>query len=176
MTAPFTLALLVPAYNAAAFLPRLLESARNQVAEFDEVLVYDDCSSDDTQRVAEELGASVVSGEVNRGCTYGKSVLAERTACDWIHFHDADDVMLPNFVSTARKWMSQEDVDVVAFGCEERWEDTGDLIGTSVPDDAGLSKDPIGYTITQKINAISGLYRRRRFLEAGGFDLDPEVH
>ena len=101
---------------------------------------------------------------MNRGCTYGKSVLAERTACDWIsYFHDADEITLPNFVSTARKWMSRnEDVDVVAFGCEERWEDTGDLIGTSVPEDEGLSKDPIGYTITQKINAISGLYRRRR--------------
>lgn len=33
----------------------------------------------------------------------------------------------------------------------------------------------VGYTIKNKINAISGIYRRSAFLAAGGFDLDPDV-
>jgi len=37
-----SLALCVPAYNAAAFLQRLLESANAQTVPFDEVLVYDE--------------------------------------------------------------------------------------------------------------------------------------
>jgi hypothetical protein len=71
--------------------------------------------------------------------------------------------------------MSQENVDVVAFGCEERWEDTRELISVSSPDDSMLSSDPIGYMIRNKINAISGIYRRSAFLAVGGFDLDPDV-
>ena len=170
-----TLALLIPAYNAAAFLPRLLASAAQQTVPFDEMWVYDDCSTDDTAAVAEQLGAKVVRGSANRGCTFGKSVLVGHTACDWIHFHDADDLLLPEFVATAQSWMSHDAVDVVAFGCEERWEETGELIGVSSPDDKSLVLDAVGYNIRHKINAISGIYRRSTFVAAGGFDLDPDV-
>jgi hypothetical protein len=105
----------------------------------------------------------------------GKSILVERTECEWVHFHDADDLLLPNFIATAHRWMFQENVDVVAFGCEERWGDTRDLISISCPNDTMLASDPIGYTIRNKINAISGIYRRGAFLTAGGFDVDPAV-
>ena len=101
--------------------------------------------------------------------------MVERTRCEWVHFHDSDDLLLPNFISSARGWMSQENVDVVAFGCEERWEDTRQLISVSCPDDRFLTADPVGYTIQNKINAISGIYRRSVFLAAGGFDLDTDV-
>lgn len=170
-----TLALLIPAYNASAYLPRLLDSAARQTQPFDEIWVYDDCSTDDTADVAKKLGTNVIRGEINRGCSFGKSVLIERTSCDWVHFHDADDLLMPNFVEHAHQWMSEKDADVVCFGCEERWEDSRELISVSAPDDKGLLEDPIGYTIRYKINAISGLYRRSSFLSAGGFDLDPEV-
>jgi GT2 family glycosyltransferase len=175
MTTLPTIAMLIPAYNATAYLPRLLESEGQQSEPFDEIWVYDDCSQDDTAEVAERYGARVVQGDVNRGCTHGKSILVERTRCEWVHFHDCDDLLLPNFVATARAWMSHENVDVVAFGCEERWEDTRELISVSCPDDHLLAADPVGYTIRNKINAISGLYRRSAFLGAGGFDLDPDV-
>jgi glycosyltransferase involved in cell wall biosynthesis len=175
MTTLPTIAMLIPAYNAAAYLPRLLESAAQQSEPFDEIWVYDDCSRDDTAEMAERYGARVVRGDLNRGCTYGKSVLAERTRCEWIHFHDSDDLLLPNFIASALGWMCREGVDVVAFGCEERWEDTRELISVSRPDDRSLAADPIGYTIRNKINAISGIYRRSAFLAGGGFDLDPDV-
>ena len=51
-----SLSLLIPAYNAARFLPRLLASAHAQTDRFDEIWVYDDCSTDDTAAVAASLG------------------------------------------------------------------------------------------------------------------------
>jgi glycosyltransferase involved in cell wall biosynthesis len=176
MTERPRLALLIPAFNAAATLPRLFESAARQDEPFDETWVYDDCSTDDTIAVAERHGARIVRGDVNRGCTYAKSVLTERATSDWIHFHDADDLLLPNFIAASRKWLAIDDADAVVFGCEERWEETGDLVGVSVPDDSSLAADPIDYTIRVKVNAISGIYRRAAFLAAGAFDLDPLVH
>ena len=92
-----TLALCIPAYNAADHLPRLLESAQNQAKPFDEILVYDDCSTDNTAEVARSYGATVVSGDENRGCLYGRAQLAEYASTDWIHFHDADDDLLDGF-------------------------------------------------------------------------------
>src|SRR5690242_6343139 len=101
------LALLIPAYNAAQYLPRLLDSAARQTQSFDEIWVYDDCSTDNTAVVAERHGARVVRGDSNRGCSHGKNRLATETKCEWIHFHDADDELLPNFVVRARTWMTE---------------------------------------------------------------------
>ena len=175
MLANDRLALLIPAFNAAAFLPRLLESAHRQTVPFDQIWVYDDYSTDDTAVVAARLGARVVRGDVNRGCSFGKNALARTTDCGWVHFHDADDVLLPHFVLRAREWIARGGRDVVAFGCEERDAETGEVISVAIPDEAGLSRDPVTSTLRHKINAISGIYHRGAFLAAGGYDEDPLV-
>ncbi len=170
-----TLALLIPAYNAAGFLPRLLGSAAAQTRAFDEIWVYDDCSTDDTAGVATALGAKVFRGDVNRGCSFGKNALTKLTSCEWVHFHDADDELLPQFVERAHVWMKEDAHDVVVFGCVERSEGTGDYGEETRHVSASLSQDPVKYTICTKINSICGIYRRSVFMAAGGYDTDPEV-
>ena len=170
-----TLALLVPAYNAAKFLPRLFQSVAAQAQPFDEIWVYDDCSSDDTAAVAQQWGAKVVRGDVNRGTVYGKTSLVQMTGCDWVHFHDSDDELLPGFVERAHQWMAKDSFDIVVFGCDQRDEISGLIEHTAIHDAEKLAKDPVGYTISTKINSISSIYRRTAFIAAGGFDSDPEV-
>ncbi len=171
-----TLALCIPAYNAAAYLPRLLESALAQTRPFDEIWVYDDCSGDDTANIATRYGANVIQGEVNRGCSFGKNALAEQTQCDWIHFHDADDALEPHFVERAHQWMQLDaPPDVVLFGYAMYQHETGEPLGSNVFDDQALRENAIAYTIRTQINPFCGLYRRSRFLEAGGYDTDPAV-
>lgn len=171
-----SLALCIPAYNAASFLPRLLKSAVAQSIPFDEIWVYDDCSSDDTGEIAKEFGAKVVRGDVNQGCSYGKDILAKKTSCEWLHFHDADDELYPNFVEQARKWMTLDSpADVVLFNYEWRDNDTNQLLSIRSFDDKALVRDPIAYTIKEQINPFCGLYLRESYLKAGGYDTDPLV-
>jgi glycosyltransferase involved in cell wall biosynthesis len=171
-----SLALCIPAYNAAAHIQRLLESALAQTISFDEIWVYDDCSTDETGKIAVELGAKVIRGDINRGCSHGKNVLAEHTTCQWIHFHDADDALYPNFVEQAHKWMALENPpDIVLFDYEWRQDDTGELIGIRKFDDAQVRRDAIAYTIREQINPFCGLYRSSAYLQAGGYDTDPLV-
>lgn len=174
MTHP-TIAMLIPAYNAATYLPRLLESAARQTEQFDEIWVYDDCSEDNTTEIAKRYGARVVRGVANRGCSHGKNTLASLTTADWVHFHDADDELCPNFVELARRRMVDGRFDVVLFAYEERDGATGEVIGRGVFDAGDLSRDPRSYTIRNQINSICGLYRRQAFLQAGGYDEDPLV-
>ena len=170
-----TLALCIPAYNAGTHLPRLLDSARKQTCAFDEILVYDDCSSDDTAVVASQFDVLLVRGDINSGCAFGRNVLAEKTSCEWVHFHDADDALYPNFVEQARNWMEDESTDVVLFGFD--WVDdlTGKKLDTRHYDHEALTHDPIAFTLAEQIQSICGVYRRDRFLQAGGYDVDPEV-
>jgi glycosyltransferase involved in cell wall biosynthesis len=167
--------MLIPAYNAAGHLPRLLDSARQQTRPFDEIWVYDDCSIDDTAAVARRYGAHVVRGDVNRGCSRGKNRLAAETTCDWIHFHDADDELMPNFVERAHVWVADGRFDAVLFAYEERDDRTGKVMDYCRFDPACVSRDARAYTIRHQINPFCGLYRRESFLKAGGYDEDPLV-
>src|SRR5262245_32551717 len=168
------LALCIPGFNAGRHLPRLLSSARAQTSPFDEILVYDDGSTDDTAAVGEALGARVIRGGVNRGCSVGKNALAAAAPSDWVHFHDADDDLYPHFVEVAAKWMGGGgNHEVVMIAYEDRDERGGKLRERRF-DDWALRVDPIRETILEQHNNC-GIYRREAFLAAGGFDEDTRV-
>lgn len=170
-----TLSLLIPAYNAASFLPRLLSSARAQSEPFDEIWVYDDNSKDNTVEVAEQYGAKLLKGDVNRGCSAGKNALARRIQTEWIHFHDADDELLPNFVTLAKKWIADSRFDVILFNYEWREDGSGELISTRQFDPEDVARDARSFAIREQINPFCGLYRREAMLLVGGYDEDPAV-
>lgn len=171
-----TLALCIPAYQAANHLPRLLSSAQRQLISFDEVWVYDDASLDDTSKVARKFGAFVVRGLENIGCSAGKNELMLRTNCDWVHFHDSDDELLPNFTTLAHGWMKISDCpDVVLFDYEYRDNCTKRLISASDFNSHELEDDPLRYAILHQINPFCGLYRRSSLLKVGGYDVDPLI-
>jgi glycosyltransferase involved in cell wall biosynthesis len=171
-----TIALCIPAYNAAWCLPRLLTSAQKQHIPFDEILVYNDCSTDNTSEVARQYGATVLEGDINRGCSTGKNRLAEIAKSDWLHFHDADDDLLENFTELSHKNLSSnKDVDIYLY--DYLWVDaaSGETKWTRVFDEVELKGDPIKYAILSQINAICGLYKREKYISVGGYDLDKEI-
>ncbi len=165
-----SLALCIPAYNAAEFLPRLLDDAARQTTPFDEIWVHDDASSDGTGDLARRLGARVLRSDQNVGCSQGKHRLLEATACDLVHFHDADDGLKPDFVAANLAVMAPE-IDVLLSGFEYRDHQTGSLLADRVFDDEALTVDPVAYTISEPINAICGVYRRKSLLAVGGYKI-----
>lgn len=171
-----TLALCIPAYNAENYLQRLLTSAIQQQIPFDEILVYDDGSSDNSAEIAAQNGAKVISGGLNKGCSFGKNVMAKHTSCKWIHFHDADDDLLPNFSSKVHQWIADygNSYEVLLLNFKYVDAASGQLLGTADHNVKALQEDPLKYTIQTKIVNF-GVYHREAFLDAGGFDLDPDV-
>lgn len=170
-----SLALCIPAYQAAGHLPRLLISAREQLIPFSEIWVYDDASSDGTAEVAERHGARVLRGAKNVGCSAGKNALLHHAQSEWIHFHDSDDVLLANFTSLANEWITKkESPDVVIFDYEYRDNETHELIVRSDFQPNELEADPIRYTILNKIPNF-GIYRRDRLLSINGYSIDPAI-
>jgi glycosyltransferase involved in cell wall biosynthesis len=91
--------LLVPCYNAAAFLPRLWETVRAQMRPFDELLCYDDASTDNTVAVARALGATVICGERNAGPAFARNDLRGRDAfaVPCVHYKANGTVVHPAF-------------------------------------------------------------------------------
>ncbi|WP_121357025.1 glycosyltransferase family 2 protein [Flavisolibacter nicotianae] len=171
-----TLALCIPAYNASWCLPKLFSSVEKQSVPFDEVLVYDDCSSDDTVAVAKAHGATVVSGKVNKGCSFGKNQLAQHAKSEWLFFLDSDDELLPDFSTNVHKVIGANhlDADMIVLSYIYVDGSTDQVKDAPVLDEQLLRQNSFRFMVTQKF-FNSFVVRRNKFLSIGGFDTDPLV-
>jgi glycosyltransferase involved in cell wall biosynthesis len=169
-----SIALCIPAYNAAAHLPALFASVRAQTVPFDEVWVYDDASTDDTAAVARRFGARLVQGGANVGCSEGKNRLLAQVGTAWVHFHDADDSLAPEFVERSKARLSTDGLDVLLFDYEQVDARTGAQLSRSDFAASGLLADPLRYMLTNTVNN-GGVYATALLRRLGGFDSDPLV-
>lgn len=89
------ISVVIPAFNAVAFIPRCLNSVFAQTLEPDEVIVVDDGSDDDSGAVAKNLGATIVRRK-NGGLSAARNSGIEAASGDWIALLDADDLWAPD--------------------------------------------------------------------------------
>ncbi len=100
------ISVVVPAYNAAPFLPATLESIIAQTESRWECIVVDDGSSDDTYSVAAEYELSDSRIRVfrveNGGASHARNEGFRRTSAgaEYVTFMDSDDVWLPHALET----------------------------------------------------------------------------
>lgn len=171
MSARPSLAIAIPAWNATRFLPELFDCLRAQTEPFDQIVVCDDASSDDTAARAAELGATVVRHLDNRGCSAAKNSALAAVHCDWVHFHDVDDLLDPGFAAQARAAVGPS-VDAWIPAWRHVDGATGALLAGAVPDAAGLARDPVAVHLRATVNNV-GVYRTARVRACGGFRAGP---
>lgn len=173
MSARATMALVIPAWNAERFLPALFECVHGQCEPFDEVVLCDDASTDDTAALARSLGARVVQHARNAGCSAAKNTALAAVESEWVHFHDADDLMDAGFARAAREAAGPH-VDAWI----PRWRHvdatTGECLGRSEVDARQLATDAVAANLTTTINNV-GVYRCATVRALGGFRGAPEV-
>lgn len=95
------MSVIIPAYNRADLISRAVRSALAQrPAPPAEVIVIDDCSSDETGAVAERLGAVVVRHQENQGEAGARNSGLRAARHEWVAFLDSDDEWLPDHLAT----------------------------------------------------------------------------
>ena len=91
-----TLAVVIPAYNAAATLPDCLAALGRSNRKPDEIILFDDGSSDDTAKIARAAGAVVLTnGGRAQGPAVGRNFAAAAARSEIIAFVDADVAVWP---------------------------------------------------------------------------------
>jgi len=105
------LTVMVPAYNEADSIADTLRSLQEQTVLPAEILVIDDCSTDNTADVARACGVRVVRPPVNTGSKAG----AQTFALDLVHTEfvmavDADTVLEPNAVEVLARAFDDPEV------------------------------------------------------------------
>lgn len=92
---------IVPAYNASAFIAETLESILNQTYDNLQVIVVDDGSTDDTARIVQSYSPRVtyIHQANSGGCAAPRNRGLEYARGEFVTFFDADDIMLPDKLS-----------------------------------------------------------------------------
>jgi len=120
------LSVIVPVHNGALQLSRCLDALR--LADYDgfEVIVVDDCSTDNTPRIVERFGARYLRTPHQMGPGGARNLGVERASGEIVVFVDADVVVPPDALRSIAERFAQ-DADLAAlFGSYDEspaWDD-----------------------------------------------------
>ena len=120
--APVTV--VIPAHNAARFLPRTLESIQQQTLAPAAVVVVDDGSTDGTADTARRFGVTVAQ-QPQRGPGAARNRGLELTTTEFVAFLDADDWYAPDKIERAVAVLEGLDASCLAT---DAWIVRGDRI------------------------------------------------
>jgi len=94
------ISIITPCYNAEKFIAQTIESVRNQTYSNWEMLIIDDCSTDNSKQIINRFSATdpritLIELKENKGTAYAKNQGLDAAKGNFIAFIDADDVWLP---------------------------------------------------------------------------------
>jgi glycosyltransferase involved in cell wall biosynthesis len=162
---------IVPVRNDAGHLRRCLEALRASEYRDFELIVVDDASTDETPRVAEELGARVVRMERNGGPGRARNRGAEEAQGEVVFFIDADVCVQPDTVGKVAESFASDPNLAAVFGSYD--------LTPGVPSFLSQYKNLFHHYVHQRASerastfwAGCGAVRKGVFREMGGFDVE----
>lgn len=109
-------------YNGAQFIEEQLRSILDQTIPVGEVVVCDDCSTDETISIIEKIAKEttipihIYVNETNLGCVRNFEKAIHLCQGDIIFLSDQDDVWMSNKVEAITQWFDQHPTMNVVFG------------------------------------------------------------
>lgn len=108
--------IIIPAYNAEAFIGRAILSALGQTYSPIEVVVVNDGSKDGTRAITEAFAEKdkrikLISVE-NGGVSRARNIGMDNASGDYIMFLDADDELYPDAAEAMRNCLRETDADI----------------------------------------------------------------
>ena len=113
--------IIMPVFNAAGTLRKSLESIKAQTFRDFELVVVDDCSSDDSDSVLEEFAENsdvncrIVRQEKNAGVAAARNRGLDTAEGEYVAWVDADDVIAPDALEKAVEAAENGDADIVGW-------------------------------------------------------------
>lgn len=113
------LSILVPVYNVQPYLQECLESVMDQADEGVQILVLDDCSTDGSWALMQQLDQrwpgrlQLMQHERNAGLSAARNTMIDAATGDYLWFLDSDDKLLPGAIRALSDIVRQQAPDAV---------------------------------------------------------------
>jgi glycosyltransferase involved in cell wall biosynthesis len=126
---------IIPAYNAAKYLPAAIESVMAQTFEDWRIVLVDDGSTDNTGEVvapfAEQLGPKLkYIKQANGGLPAARNAAIRNSSAEFLALLDADDIWLPNRLAKSLKSFENRPQVGLSHGFISRIDTEGAVIDT----------------------------------------------
>lgn len=126
------------AYNSSRFIERAIQSTLDQSMQDLELIVIDDCSTDQTFDIVQNFAKEdprvrLHRLEQNGGPGAARYRGVKEAKGDWIAVHDSDDRMLPNRLEKLLAVAEENSFDVIADNLYYVNEDTDERFGSGLP-------------------------------------------
>ena len=163
----------ITTYNRSHLLPHAIESAKSAAMD-PEVIVVDDCSTDNTPEVCAKIeGIRYVRLPINSGLPHARNIGAAESSSEFIAFLDDDDLRLPGSLDKQLRAIAVDDSLALCYGQaligdSRRQLPTGEIYPLKC-----LQGDIFWELLEDNfIPMPSVLVRKSSLLEAGGFNTD----
>ena len=106
--------IITPTWNCAAFICETIRSIQAQTYQNWELIISDDCSTDNTKKVIEpylqeDKRIKYICNEKNSGAAITRNNALNRATGKWIAFLDSDDLWLPHKLERQLEFMVKND-------------------------------------------------------------------
>ena len=128
--------IVMPVFNVEKYLKESVESVLSQDLKPYEVILVDDCSTDKSNKIANEIAEKhdnvlVLNLEKNGGLSNARNKGFEYVKGDYVLFLDSDDKVEPSLLSSIKASLEKNRADVVLFGLVEDYYDKDGNIAKS---------------------------------------------
>jgi len=165
-----TVAVIIPAFNHAQFLPDAIRSVLAQTRPADEIIVVDDGSMDDPAAAIAQFKNVRLIRQDNRGPSGARNTGLRNCTATYVVFLDADDRLLPRALESGLACITSRPDCAFVYGGHRLVSADGRPLAPDCYNPIGgdvhlafLRGNPIGMH-------AAVLYRRDRLLEVNGFD------
>jgi len=113
MIAPVSI--IIPTLNEEKYLPKLLQSIKNQTIKPDEIIVSDARSKDKTREVAKAFGCKVIEEKPPKsGPGKGRNTGEKIAGQNLLLFLDSDVILPPDFIAQALKEIKEKKLEIAS--------------------------------------------------------------
>ncbi|WP_206194422.1 MULTISPECIES: glycosyltransferase family 2 protein [Shewanella] len=176
--------IVIAAWNSADFIETAIFSALNQVGVSVEVIVIDDCSTDDTISVVQNINdprLRLIKNIKNTGPGGARNAGFDAARGLWIAVLDSDDDMLPDRLSTLLS-LKNDKTDIILDNFYQKLNSDSDLIPYYSKSDLPLGEFSLSFLINtnlifSKVKSTGYLKPvfKRSFIKNKGVKYWPEV-
>lgn len=109
--------IIIPVYNTELYLKECFDSILRQDYDNIEVIVVNDCSTDNSLKICKQYEKNhnfiIINNEQNKGQAYSRNIAITKATGDYIAFLDSDDILYDNNISTLLNYAEKYNSDMV---------------------------------------------------------------
>ena len=173
----------ITSFNKDKYLSKAIKSVLNQSLAPKEIIIVDDCSTDNSRNIIEKFASQnpdiiePIYNENNLGVTRSRNIALSHCSGEIITYLDGDDLFYKNKLQSEYELLQKDPAIHCVYSNFNKIDENGNIIGTfASPSDGPITGDIFSATFSNQMNVSSGGYFRcemfykKCLIKSGNYD------